>query len=54
MMTTFSHWPRPAEGTVEFTADCPCGAAAVWEQHGTNAGGATARYRITCRRCAPR
>jgi hypothetical protein len=47
MTTTFNHWPRPSEGTVEFAADCPCGAAAVWEQRSPVGG-----YRITCRRCA--
>jgi hypothetical protein len=51
MVNTFAHWPNTRQGWVDFTAVCPCGTIAAWEQHGS---GPTGHYRIVCRRCAPR
>jgi hypothetical protein len=54
MRTTFATWPLPVQGRVVFTAPCPCGRDALWEQDGCGPGG---YYHIACSRrsdCLPR
>jgi len=46
MTITFTGWPIPAQGRIAFSANCPCGLDAVWEQIGL---GEIDRYEITCR-----
>jgi hypothetical protein len=44
-LTTFAAWPRLVHGRVSFTASCPCGQEATWEQIGH---GGHDVYEISC------
>jgi hypothetical protein len=44
-LSTFAAWPKTVYGRVAFTAACPCGRDAVWEQVG-QAG--LEHYEISC------
>jgi hypothetical protein len=48
MTVTFASWPIPPQGRITFTASCPCGTDALWEQLGV---GEVAAYRIHCGGC---
>jgi hypothetical protein len=45
MTRTFAAWPQQSQGRVEFTASCPCGRDASWNQIGL---GAADVYVISC------
>jgi hypothetical protein len=49
-LTTFAAWPKLIHGRVAFTASCPCGLEAAWEQIG-QAG--LDVYEISCSCAAP-
>jgi hypothetical protein len=38
MTRTFPAWPQPVEGHATFTAPCPSGFEALWEQTGNRPG----------------
>jgi hypothetical protein len=48
MVKTFATWPSPVEGLAAFSAVCPCGAQALWEQYGSTPGHG---YCILCPQC---
>jgi hypothetical protein len=45
MTRTFAAWPQAPQGRVDFTASCPCGRDAVWNQVGL---GTVDVYVISC------